>query len=213
MDRWLRSGLWWLPLLFAGIVAGVGAYTYRTLEDASRESLRSGLETILDAEVAALQLWVTAQKEITQVAALDPEVREAAAALVEIRARAGSETGAEELRRAPAAAGLVQAVEPVVRSRRFVRFALLARDGIVLAATQPSNVGRRLPIDPLRFEAILAGRTILSPPQPPVWSGAERPADEARAVILTGTPGPDGRTAGRWSCSASRSTPRATSPR
>ncbi len=45
--RWLRSGLWWIPLLFAVLTGSVGFYAYDALERSTHAQLRRELETAL----------------------------------------------------------------------------------------------------------------------------------------------------------------------
>ena len=49
MDGKLRSSIWWIPLAFSVLVAGVGAYAYRTLERSTRDGLSEELEMEFEA--------------------------------------------------------------------------------------------------------------------------------------------------------------------
>jgi hypothetical protein len=173
VERWLRSGLWWIPLLFAVLVAGVGGYTYRTLADAMRAKLGEDLRTLLAAEVAAVELWVA------RTAAADPEIREATAELVDVARRALS---AEALRRAlaasPATEQVLEALVPLAREQGYPAWALLSPDRTTLAASVPTVVGRRLKADSGRLDAVLEGATTISRPL-----AQQLESDEPQAVM------------------------------
>ena len=195
MDRILRSGLWWIPLAFALLVAGVGGYTYRTLANSMREGLREDLTTILDTEVAALELWGEAHRSTVRSAARKRVVRDSAAALAELARSAPSrEATPALLLEAPEAAALGEFLGSVLVEHEYRSFALIGLDSVVLASDRPALVGQRFPVEFESFDTILAGETVITKPM----AAARRPsapADEpAPAVIRVGAAvsGPDG---------------------
>jgi hypothetical protein len=172
------------------LVAGVGAFAYRTLETAERDSLRSGLETILDTEVAALRLWAHTQRTVTASAARDPKLKAAVAKLVDL---ARDERNFEHaLPDSPVQPEIQRLVLPLVREQGYFDWGVIDHGGRLLAAGRRGLVGARVPIEADVLDAVLAGETVLSPPTRVL---ATDPLEEDAPVVLRSAapvPGADG---------------------
>jgi hypothetical protein len=186
LGRLLHSGLWWIPLVFALLVGAVGGYAYRTLADAMRDGLRADLQTILDADMAALGLWAESHEAIVASVVREGDVRAEAAELVEL-ARSVRTRGelAPLLRGAAAVDRLSENLGPVMEEKGYTAYALLGVDSTVLAASQPPLIGHRVDVEFGRLEGLLAGDAVISQPVPAV-----RPSDPegapVRAVLRVG---------------------------
>ena len=58
MIGWVRGQIWAIPLLFTLVVGAVGWSSYRALEANHKVQLAENLQTILNADVTALRVWV-----------------------------------------------------------------------------------------------------------------------------------------------------------
>src|SRR5262249_35273090 len=67
----MRKQLWIWPVLAAVILGICGWLVSRSVEDALRERRIAALTTILDADVAALQIWIAEQIKDAELIAHD----------------------------------------------------------------------------------------------------------------------------------------------
>ncbi len=158
MLRWFRSGLWWVPLLFAILMGSVGFYSYRVLERSTQAQLQRELHTILQADIEALKMWLDGRRAVTRAVASSSALRapiEKLQALVR-----GSPNPAPALAAAPAADTIRQLVAPVVDALGFTSYAVLDPGATVLAAPGAALLGRRLSVNNTYWETVLAGETI-----------------------------------------------------
>ena len=71
----LRRNLWIWPIIAVTILGTVGILVRSAIEATMLENLRSGLQTLLDVEVAMLRTWFEVQQSNVQSAANSTEVR------------------------------------------------------------------------------------------------------------------------------------------
>lgn len=71
-----------LPLAAAVLIAGVGVWTRHQVRQATEGELRAGLQTVLNANVEALQIWMHNQERLAGLIASEPGLRQAALRLV-----------------------------------------------------------------------------------------------------------------------------------
>ncbi len=158
MAKLRRPGPWSIPLLFAVLMASVGAYAYRELEQATRAQLANELETLLQADVKALGVWVETQRSIARAIAGNASLRAPVQALLEGASQ--SRDPREALRAHPAGAVLQEVLLPETRELGYRNFVVLDRGAMVLADRDGALVGRRLTVGPEHLEALLAGDTV-----------------------------------------------------
>ena len=73
--EWLRRHFLWLfPLATAALVAFVGLWGQARVREALQFQVRGDLETTLNANVTALEIWVADQKRLASTLASDPEL-------------------------------------------------------------------------------------------------------------------------------------------
>ena len=75
--------IWLVPLLLALLVGGVGWWADRELRHSVRQELRGDLESTLEANVTALEIWMENQKRIAASLADEPRLKTAALKLLE----------------------------------------------------------------------------------------------------------------------------------
>jgi len=69
------KNIWIIPLITALLVAGVGWWADGQLRRVTQQNLRGNLQSALDANVTALEIWMTNQKRIATALAEEPELR------------------------------------------------------------------------------------------------------------------------------------------
>src|SRR5574338_1407490 len=70
--------IWLIPLLTALLVAGVGWWADTQLRQVIRQELANDLQSALDANVTALEIWMANQKRIAASLAEEPRLKELA---------------------------------------------------------------------------------------------------------------------------------------
>jgi hypothetical protein len=190
--RWVRGQIWAIPLLFTIVVGGVGWRSFRTLEADTKAQLASQLQTILEADVTALRVWVETHRSVVEVVAQDPRV---GALVVDLAAVARSRSEPREaLLRSPELAELRELLGPTLRAHGYLGFAVIDPFGLRLAAAADRGVGRRLRKRYEVIDAALEGRAVVSRPlvlesEAPAGAAPEAPAaGDAEPVLLALAP-------------------------
>jgi hypothetical protein len=181
MVAFLSRNAWAIPLAFGVVLGAVGWTSYRALEHQMMAELGDSLQTILRADVAALQIWVDENKAIAAVGADDPRVEKAAERLLAVAHSSGEPRDA--LLAAPAQAELRALLAPSVAAHGYTGFGLVAPSGLFLAATRDATVGGRMDGAGPMLERILAGESVVTPPL--LFSAG---TIQARPQILIGAP-------------------------
>lgn len=160
MPSWMRTRPWWVPLAFLLVLGAVGMSTIRAVEAAAREQVRTQLQTMLDANIAALDVWLTSQRAVAEDLAADPELVDAMRRLQEqFRGE-----GREALVSSGAAYEIVAIVEGVVDRHAFLGWRMYDADMVCLAGSDTEALGRVLPVNHRDLERMDTGETIATPP-------------------------------------------------
>ena len=69
------KNIWLVPLLLALLVASVGWWADRQLHQTINREVRADLSATLDANVTALEIWMTNQKRIAAAPRLSRQAR------------------------------------------------------------------------------------------------------------------------------------------
>lgn len=83
LDKATDRGLWMVPLVMAALVAGVGWWAHRQVRHAVEQELRQDLQSALEANVNALEIWMGDQKRTVQALAEEPRLKTIALQLVD----------------------------------------------------------------------------------------------------------------------------------
>ncbi len=161
---------WLFPALFAVLLGAAGWTSYRALERNTQERLRNELQTILDADVTALRIWLEIQQTVAQVEAADPVLR-ARFAELEAITRTRPEPR-DALLAASAREPLTESLQSVSRAHGYLGFGIFDRRGVVLAGFR-RQIGRTTWTDQALQKRVLAGETLVTPPM--VWELPEEP--------------------------------------
>ena len=150
MKRSANKKTWSRPLVIALVLAlaiplqgAIGWWAFKTLKRSTMTALAEDLQTILNADVTALDVWLEHEKRSAEVAASQPLVREQTLRLVELAADEG--VTPEELLSSRAQAELRDYLQLLLGANQHPGFAVIDRSGLILAARNDSMVGRFLP--------------------------------------------------------------------
>jgi hypothetical protein len=161
--RFIRRQLWAWPVIAAVILGSVGWWVYRSVDHAMREQRVNELTTILNADVAALKVWMTDRRRTAELIAGDEGLRPAVQELLTLERTKRAD--ARELVQAKAQETLRARLQPRLRECGYIGFFLVSPQGVVLAADQDMPVGK--PLDSYRkefFALIADGHSSVSLP-------------------------------------------------
>lgn len=185
MARGFRSRFgfqWWFLPLAALLLGLVGLSTSLFLEASVKRQKAVELQTLLGADITALEVWFQAQKAYASVVAGDPTVRELVGGVV---ARAVDRDGAHErLVGSPELQALREYLRPLARAQGYIDFVVSDPTGLVVAAVVDQAVGNPSLTRHVQFLApALAGLVTVSRP-----FRAEIPLPDASGQLAWGRP-------------------------
>jgi hypothetical protein len=135
--------LWVWPLVGALALGAVSFWVRQRVEGATRAELASRLQTLLNADVAALRLWFSQKESDAKSLAVDIPIQEAIAELAEI-ARS-SNASQEALANSTAATTLQSHLKPQLEAQEYIDYVVVSRDRRILASPHRYLVGREAP--------------------------------------------------------------------
>ncbi|HQU45100.1 MAG TPA: serine/threonine protein kinase, partial [Pirellulales bacterium] len=141
----------------------IGWELHSRMEAAVKTTMAGQLHAILDADVAALRLWLHAQQTSAQAAANGRHAARLAETLIERSAQPGSSP--LTLAAAPEAAELGTALAPAMRLHEYFDYLVADRQRTVVAASQDELIGKDvLAAQAEAIDRVLAGESIVAPP-------------------------------------------------
>jgi hypothetical protein len=136
----VRRNLWIAPVLAIVAMLFAGTWLRARIEQAIRDQKQSELETLLQADVKALRLWMSLQEDNARVMVQDDEIRKAILALADYAAR-GNKSPAQLLQ-APARTTLNESIEHWLGAGGYLGFVIFNPQGLILAAEPDILVGQ-----------------------------------------------------------------------
>ena len=156
----LRKQVWIWPLIAAVILAGIGLVLRSTVEGVMRSQMANELRTLLNADVEAVRILFQAHQELALIATSDPEIRPLA-----LRLASSIDVDPEALLRSPEVNRIYAELGPWIERDEYDGFALFNPDGIIVAATRATLLGKRYVGPESEFvETALEGRATVSRP-------------------------------------------------
>ena len=139
----LRRNLWIWPIIAVVVLAGVGYLVRSAIESTMRDNLRSGLQTLLDVEVAMLETWFQVQESNVQSVANSTEVRQITQVLINPQeASKILPQGNPPLTPEEAHKRLERHLNPIMSSHRYSGYILADRKKTILASSSQELVGQ-----------------------------------------------------------------------
>ena len=178
-----------LVILFALLLLlGLAFWMYTGMKRSSQSIAAAELQTILNADVTALELWIEEKKQDIRLWSSRAEIRQAVNDLARI-ADTESDPSAKLLS-APAQARIRSVL---VRFDRIVGRpegdAVVNRDGLILAAARDERLGRRLNTEGIAtLVPVFQGQTLFIKPHPSEAFGLERLAGLSMPVVYVVAP-------------------------
>ncbi len=133
--------VWFIPIAIV-LFGSVAWWTRSSLEATLKARITAGLQTILDADVAALEIWFEAHADSATNLNETTEVERLAAEIMQAAAGVGTDRTA--LRQIPASAALRAHLQPLTERRGYVGWGLTDRSGLLVATAQEPTAGQRL---------------------------------------------------------------------
>lgn len=163
---WQRS--WFVPVVIAGVVGAVGWWAQSTVEGAVKRQVGEDLATLLDAELAALTLWLDIEKAEAEKHALDPDIHRSVVDL--LRLAADPEGGIEVILASRELNDFRTALEGASLRTAVKGYGVVDPSGRIIAAGADAAVGRRVGASVAAwFDRIVAGETaVFGPVEYPV---------------------------------------------
>lgn len=159
----LSKYLWIWPLVGALLIGLAGFWTRSLVEGTMKTELTSHVQTLLNADVAALRLWIAERGSDAQSFAVDGRIQGAIVALAELAKEPG--VMAEQLANSPAARTLRTTLQPVLEARHYLDYVVIGADERILASPLAFQVMRPVPANYAPFvRRALDGQTALSRP-------------------------------------------------
>jgi tRNA A-37 threonylcarbamoyl transferase component Bud32 len=139
----LSRHLWIWPVLGAIVLGAVGYWVRNRVEGATRAELASRLQTLLNADVAALRLWFSERQSDAKSFAADLPIQGAIGDLVEL-ARTTDATG-DVLANSEPAKSLQLHLKPLLDAHEYLDYLVLSPDRRILASPYRRQVGQLAP--------------------------------------------------------------------
>jgi hypothetical protein len=157
----LKRELWVWPIIAVVVLAIVGFGARRSIESTMKSNLESGLQTLLDVEVAMLETWLSVQASNAESMANSFEVRECIYQLID----EPGETIGEVKEDSEILHQLDRDLASFMNSHDYVGYFVVDKSKLVIAASEKELLGR----DDIREYAsflsrVLEGETVVSPP-------------------------------------------------
>jgi eukaryotic-like serine/threonine-protein kinase len=139
----LSRHLWVWPLTGALVLGVVGWWVHAQVESTTRAELASRLQTLVNADVAALRLWFSEQQADAKSFAGDIRIRGAINELVALAQQRPA--SASILSESAPARTLQLYLMPLLRGQNYVDYVVVGKDRRILASANPSLINHRAP--------------------------------------------------------------------
>jgi hypothetical protein len=139
----LRRQLWAWPILAALVLGVVGWWVNRAVQRAMREGVSSELNTILNADVTALRIWMKEQEVNATIMADAPAIQPAVGELLQVAER-GEKPETALLKAEGQQAALRDYVGTRLKIFGYTDFFVVAPSGLVVASNQDAAIGMHL---------------------------------------------------------------------
>ena len=162
-----QKRIWLVPIVISGVVALTGWWCHSEVRRAIEAQLENELESLINADVTALDIWIENQLRFVSTLASEERVKSLALKVVE-RASGDGVTG-EALRQFEEVRALKEYVGPRLRQSR-LGFVVIDPDGVIVAAPFDGMLGDQLHDEALaQFQKIITDDVpvLLTPYQPP----------------------------------------------
>lgn len=169
----LAKNLWVWPVVGAVIISLVGIWVRDRVDETTRAELATRLQTLLNANVAALRLWLAERKADAKSFSADVRVRPAIIELAEMAAR--TNVTPAQLAGSEQAQTLQVVLKPLIENLHYLDYVVVGADKEILASPHRFQVGRMAPATyELFLKRALMDQLAVSRPFAPQIAPSER---------------------------------------
>ncbi len=142
----------------------IGFWTHNAIKLSLKEIYTDYFQTLLDADITALTIWMENEKSHARYWADEPNLRENIQILVEIARKAP--LAPERLKISPALLELQNSFKTIVKDKDYQGFGIIDRNGLILASSKKdAYVGRYIAPDYMNLlKRVFKGETIIEKP-------------------------------------------------
>jgi hypothetical protein len=175
-------------LIAVVLIAVISFWTNHAIEESLHQIYASQLQTILDADVTALKVWIKNEKDFVKSWANDAQLRKRIQELVTIGHKFPSSP--EKLLNAQPLSDLQKELKAVGMDNDFIGFAVIDRTGLILAANKKDPyVGKHLSPPFMSLLArVFQGEVVIEKPYLKSTLVDGLKVEEDRAVLMTAAP-------------------------
>ncbi|MDJ0828756.1 MAG: serine/threonine protein kinase [Desulfobacterales bacterium] len=142
----------------------IGFWTHNAIKLSLKEIYTDYFQTLLDADITALTIWMENEKSHARYWADEPNLRENIQILAEIARKAP--LAPERLKISPALLELQNSFKTIVKDKDYQGFGIIDRNGLILASSKKdAYVGRYIAPDYMNLlKRVFKGETIIEKP-------------------------------------------------
>ena len=180
--RLVRTRAWTWPLILAAVLGTTGLFVRNAVERTLKDKMQSELQTLLDADVTALHIWLKGQRNIADAAANTRNLRRAVVDLVNF---VEAQHSASEIASSEQADELREILTPIVDQHAFQGYGIITVDGRIALAAQDFLIGEPVPETerPFAEQALETDQSLVTPPR-----ASAVPIKDASGQFQTGLP-------------------------
>lgn len=161
--RFFRRQLWVWPIIAAVLFGGAGWWVHQSVEHAMREQRTTDLNTMVEASVTAVRVWMGEQRINVQLISDDEQLRPMVSELLLLSD--GTPTAERQLVQAKTQELLRARLNRRLQLSGYVGYIVVSPNGIVVAADQDPPIGKALTgYRKSFFEQAMAGQALVSRP-------------------------------------------------
>lgn len=158
----LRKQIWLWPIIAAIVLAAIGWPMRNALEGRMKTSLAANLQTLLDADVAALRYWMKSQETLARSIAVTPSLIAPSERIV---AQAdGAANPQLELLQSPDLVAIREALRPAITAYHFDGFVVVSPGGRIAASQHSELIGMESFFAKESLKKVLAGESTIDKP-------------------------------------------------
>ncbi|MCA9017357.1 MAG: cache domain-containing protein, partial [Planctomycetaceae bacterium] len=163
-SRLFSKGSMWIWPIAGTILLLVLAFIVRSVvEQSSKQTVADNLETILNADVAALNIWLEREQSLAEVLAEEPRIQKLTAELIEIDQQ--NPDNREALLKSNSLTELRTEFKSELEHLGYLDVGLFSLGGKVLASSRDEPIGRAdLPIQKSALEKVAQGEATVTRP-------------------------------------------------
>jgi len=153
----------WIWPIVGTILLLILGFLVRSVVESARQTVANILQTILDADVAALEIWLEREESLAEVMAGESRVQKLSAELVALGQQKADDR--EALLHSQALAELRQEFESEMEHLNYLDIGLISLEGRILASAHDEPIGRAdLPIQKSALDKVKQGQSTVTRP-------------------------------------------------